>query len=311
MKDEQLPDLLHVIKKQGIFEEFLSGLGFINANDHCQRNCLHCPAYGDQIKPMNMPFHILEQVVISVQKELTERAMKLNRSILSWRISDPLDYHVVENGIRYSTYDVAKLWKTHLGQGLYLVTNGSDGRKRAHKALADLVLSPELLSQCKLTITPYDKEWGTVRYAECIVSDLKMLLPLWDLQSTRIEDPKGLLFRINVKITEGRRAETSAFVIEVLQKVGYSLREARELIDDEQKIRFKPVYDLGAYVGDSPVPEAIKLTNSGDERFKPTEEERDRYQYAIYPDLSIRVVDMYAFSVKPILADDGKPLQLA
>lgn len=298
---------LQQIIDEGFLREFLSMLGFIHANDHCKRNCLHCPAYGDKARQSNMRFTELERIVKGVENELEKAKMQPTRSILSWRISDPLDYHVQEGNNRYSTYDVAHLWRTHFKQGLYLVTNGSEGDERARQAMASLVGSAHLLSQFKLTITPFDAMWGRSRYEEDIVQDLQILAPLWELPSDRIEDPDGLRLRINVKATSQTESDVRSFVSHILERLGYT---AKALMDDRRKIRFKPIYDLGSYEGDSPVEGAIKLVSDSGERFKPTEMERDRYQYAIYPDLSVKLVDMYAFKVIPLQAANGQSLRV-
>jgi hypothetical protein len=104
----------------------------------------------------SMPFDSLRRVVAAIGRAYTDRGMRPLRSIASWRISDPFDYYVREHWEARTTYDVAHLWRTHLSQGLYIVTNGTEGRGFAREALLKLVYEPDLISQIKLTITPYD-----------------------------------------------------------------------------------------------------------------------------------------------------------
>lgn len=302
---------LSLLEQEGLLDNFLAGLGFIHANDHCRRNCAHCPAHGDKTPQLNMPFEDLERIVADVGQALTQRGIVLSRSVVSWRISDPLDYYVRHNRMWRSTYDVAQLWHTHLRQGLYIVTNGSEGKPRARTVLHNLVREPELLSQIKLTVTPFDILWGTRQYFWNIVEDIRILAPLWEMFSERIEDPEGLRFRINVKVTEATRKPAEQFMEDVLQELLYCAKDARDIMNDRKKVRFKPVYNLGSYTGDSPIVDAIKLPGLHGERWKPTEQERDRYQYAVYPDFSVRIVDMYTFRVHPVLTRSEQPLLLA
>lgn len=302
--------LLAPIAEEGLLEEFLTYLGFIHANDHCRRNCSHCPAFGDGSPIQSMPFDSLRRVVAAIGHAYTDRGMGPLRSIASWRISDPFDYYVKEHGEARTTYDVAHLWRTHLWQGLYIVTNGTEGKGFAREALLKLVHEPSLLSQIKLTITPHDTAWGTPKYFDDIAWDVRTLAPLWDLPSTRVEDPRGVRFRINVKATEGTRASVLALVAEVLRQAGYDARTSQFLMADSKKLAIKPLYDLGSYAGDSPVPGAIRIAQPGGERYKPSPEVRDRYQYGIFPDGRIKIVDMYAFREIPIFAKDGSPLRI-
>lgn len=50
--------------------------------------------------------------------------------------------------------DVARLWRDRLGQGLYVVTNGAEGRPLARRSLAQIAEQPELVSQVKLNHHP-------------------------------------------------------------------------------------------------------------------------------------------------------------
>lgn len=301
--------LLGPLVEEGILEDFLMRLGFIHANDHCYRNCYHCPAYGSRLPLKSMPFASLKRVVTEIGQAFTDHGMRPLRSIASWRISEPFDYYVKEEGKTRTTYDVARLWLENLGQGLYIVTNGTEGKKFAREALLQLVDEADLISQIKLTITPFDTEWGSPKYFDDISWDVSALAQLWDLPSTRIEDPTGARFRINVKVTEETRDSACEFVARVLKQAGYA-HVLDSLMSDGEKVAIKPLYDLGSSMGNSPVPGAIKITRLNGERYKPTPETRVRYQYGIYSDGQVKIVDMYAFKEIPIFAKNGSTLRI-
>jgi hypothetical protein len=247
------------IIEEALLEDFLTYLRFILANDHCRRNCLHCPGFGDRSPIQSMPFGSLRQVVAAIGHAYTDRGMRPVRSIASWRISDPFDYYIKEHWEARTTYDVAHLWCTHLRQGLYIVTNGTAGKGFTREALLKLVYEPDLLSQIKLTITPHDTAWGTPKYFDDITWDVRTLAPLWNLRSTRVEDPRGARFRIKVKTTERTRARALSLVAEVLKHAGYDTPTSQSLMADSKKIAIKPIYDSGSYAGDSPVSGAIRI----------------------------------------------------
>jgi len=298
--------LLSPLVEEGLLEDFLIHLGFIHANDHCYRNCFHCPAYGSSFPLQSMPFASLKRIVAEIGQAYADHRIRPLRSIASWRISEPFDYYVKERGETRTVYDVARLWRENLGQGLYLVTNGTEGKKFARRALLQLVNEVDLISQIKLTITPFDTAWGTPKYFDDITWDVYALAQLWNLPSTRTEDPGGARFRINVKVTEEMRDSAYQFVARVLERAGYA-HALNSLMSDGKKIAIKPLYDLGSYMGNSPVPGAIKITELNGDRYKPTPETRDRYQYGIYSDGQVKVVDMYAFREIPIFGKDGSP----
>lgn len=296
---------------QGVLDDVLDRLGFIHANDHCRRNCTHCPAFGDTTPVVMMPFAALRALVADVGEAYRLRNRTPSRSIASWRISDPLDYHVRDGSGTRTTFDVARLWREHLGQGLYLVTNGSEGKRFARTALQRIGAEPEVVSQVKLTVTPCDQGWGSERHLAGIAEDIRVLAPLWDLGSTRIEDPDGLRFRINLKATRGRREEAWEFTAKALALAGLSRGDIDKALGDPRRISAKDVYDLGSQLGDSPVPEAVSIKSSDGTRFKPTQEERSQHQFGIYPDGSVRLIDMYAFRVHPATGPSGAPLRVA
>ncbi|KUJ69263.1 hypothetical protein ACZ90_13045 [Streptomyces albus subsp. albus] len=295
---------------EGLLDEVLDGLGFIHANDHCRRNCAHCPAFGDTTPVQMTPFAALTRLVRDIGAAFRERGSAPARSIASWRISDPLDYHVRDGATTRTTFDVARIWREHLGQGLYLVTNGSEGKRFARTALRQVAAEPEVVSQVKLTITPCDSGWGSDRYLHGIAEDIATLAPLWDLGSTRMEDPAGLRFRINLKSTQDRREEALEFMARVLDLAGLDADTAGKALADPRRIAAKDIYDLGSYVGDSPVVNAISIKGGDGKRFKPTGDTRSHHQYGIYPDGSVRIIDMYEFKVYEATGEAGTPLHV-
>ncbi|MGH3712947.1 MAG: hypothetical protein ACRDT4_05725 [Micromonosporaceae bacterium] len=290
----------------------LGDLGFVLAVDNCARGCEHCPAYGSRTPVSRAPFDDLEHRLIGITA--ARRRLGLappSRVVHCWRISDPLDYAWRTATGRVATCaDVAGLWRDHLGQGLYLVTNGSEGKPTARRALARLVARPELVSQVKLTITHADRAWGTTRYLANIADDLRTLIPLWELPATRWEDPVGRRFRVNVKSTPERYGETRAAVVQALFHAGLSVRRAVDACGDPQRVRFKQIYDLGTAAGQhSPLVGALDLSDESGARHKPTPGTRDRLQYGVRPDGRLFIVDMYAFTEHD-LSSDGRPVTL-
>ncbi|WP_204009148.1 hypothetical protein [Virgisporangium aurantiacum] len=298
--------------------DIVANLGFVLAIDHCARGCLHCPAFGDRTPVQRAPLADLARRVASVaaaRRSLTPhdaptvdhpidrpvgtRVGRLidRRVVHCWRISDPLDYATrLPSGGVATCVDVARLWREHLGQGLYVVTNGSEGAPAAGRALADLVAAPDLVSQMKLTVTHADRSWDSPRYVADMARDVAVLAPLWDLRATRAEDENGRRFRINVKTTAARRAEVRTLVVAVLVRAGLSRSAAQAACDDGSMVRFKPIYDLGNATGaPSPVDGAVNI-GTGGQRYKPTTTTRKRIQYGIRPDGRLFVVDMFAFT---------------
>lgn len=279
--------------------DIVADLGFVLAIDHCARGCGHCPAYGDRTPVQRAPLAELARTVAGVAA--ARRRLGLGddpRVVHCWRISDPLDYVTrLPGGAVATCVDVAGLWRTHLGQGLYVVTNGSEGSPTARRALAELVASPDLVSQVKLTITHADRSWDSPRYIGDLAFDVATLAPLWRLPSTRVEDRDGRRFRINVKTTAARMAEVRALVVAVLVRAGLSRSGADTACDDHGRVRFKPIYDLGnATARPSPVAGALDVRAADGHRYKPTVETRRRAQFGIRPDRRLFLVDMFAFT---------------
>lgn len=294
------------------FTDITGGLGFVLAVDNCARGCLHCPAYGAHALVQRAPLHQLARTLADLGtawRRLDTRPP--GRVVHCWRISDPLDYTVrLQNGTVATCADVARLWRDHLGQGLYLVTNGTEARPQARRALTQIAAQPDLVSQVKVTITPADRAWGTTRYETDLASDIATLAPLWHLPSTRFEDPHGRRLRLNVKTTPTREAETMAAVRRVLRLAGLNADEVEAACADPTMVRVKPIYDLGTATGTpTPVPGAIDIRDPGGHRYKPTPHARPRFQYGIRPDLRLFEVDMYAFTEHDLTGCDGLPLR--
>jgi hypothetical protein len=294
--------------------DVVADLGFVLAIDHCARGCLHCPAFGDRTPVQRASLADLARRVASVaaaRRCLTAHHIPTvdhtadhpvgrlvdRRVVHCWRISDPLDYVTrLPSGVVATCADVARLWREHLGQGLYLVTNGSEGSPVAGRTLAELAAAPDLVSQVKLTITHADRSWDSPRYLTDMARDVAVLAPLWDLPATRAEDHDGRRFRINVKTTPARQAEVRTLVVAVLVRAGLSRSTSQAACDDESMVRFKPIYDLGNATGaPSPVDGAVDIGTTG-QRYKPTTRTRARIQYGIRPDGRLFVVDMFAFT---------------
>ncbi|GAA1657571.1 hypothetical protein [Actinoplanes couchii] len=287
----------------------VTDLGFLLAIDHCARGCAHCPAFGDRTPVQRAPLPDLARTVKALAAARRTIRTTDRRVVHCWRISDPLDYVVrLADGRIGTCADVAELWRTHLGQGLYVVTNGSEASPIARRALAQLVDDSGLTSQLKLTITHADRHFGTPRYTPQLAADVAILEPLWKRDSTRIEDVNGRRFRINVKTTASRKAEMRAVLHEVLIGAGLSRAQAVSYCDDPTRVRFKPIYDLGDAAGaSSPVAGALDVRRADGRRHKPTGGTRRQMQFGIRPDRRLFVVDMYAFTEHD-LGDDDQPL---
>lgn len=294
------------------FSDIITRLGFVLAVDNCARGCLHCPAYGSHALVQRAPLHQLARTLADLGTAHRRLDMAPPaRVVHCWRISDPLDYTVrLLSGTVATCADVARLWCDHLGQGLYVVTNGAEGRPLARRALAEIAEQPELVSQVKLTLTPADRAWGTSRYESDLAADIAALAPLWHLPSTRAEDPRGRRLRLNVKTGPARQAETLAAVRRVLRMAGLTGGEVEAACADPSMVAVKPIYDLGNATGaPSPVRGAVDIRYPAGHRFKPTPLARSRVQYGIRPDLRLFEVDMYAFTEHDLTGCDGLPLR--
>ncbi len=66
---------LSPLVEQGLLDEILDNLGFIHANDHCRRNCTHCPAFGDTSPVQMTPFATLTRLVRDVGEAFRDRGI--------------------------------------------------------------------------------------------------------------------------------------------------------------------------------------------------------------------------------------------
>lgn len=292
--DPPLYELLGVDHEERL-SRALHLLGFVLIIDGCARNCQHCPAYGNPVRPRIMPLETVRSTLATLRQLYSERRIPVpSRAMMCWRISDPLDYQD-DSGGKADCVDVAALWRRSLGQGLYVVTNGSDGRVHPRRTLERMSRAPHLVSQIKLTITPFDREWGTDRYYEHIKDDVGTLAPLWNLPSERPEDPRGRRFRINVKITPSVQSEARALVQQVLGDLGYSRAEVSATMLDPHSVSFKPVYDFLGDERSAPIPDLIRLPRQDGKPYKSSADKRVRYWFGLRPDNSWLVVDMFRF----------------
>lgn len=293
--------------------EVLRDLGFLLAIDGCARGCEHCPAFGSSGPVSRTPLPVLVRRAESLARgrALLGLPAAPERTVHCWRISDPLDYWSrLGRGPAATAGEVALVWREYLRQGLYVVTNGSEGRSVGRRALAAFAALPDLVSQIKLTLTPADPSWGTARYIEDLADDVRTLLELWELPADRPEaGADALRFRLNVKTTDDRRDEARAVTATILRAAGIGRKELDSVLDDPNKVAFKPIYDLGTAVPgqSSPVLGAITVTDDTGQRNKPTPEARPRIQYGIRPDGRVFEINLYAF-VETDLTADGRPL---
>lgn len=283
------------------FDDITSQLGFVLAIDGCARNCAHCSAFGSTAPVQRADIDTLTRRLASIAhaRAHLELPAAPDRTVHSWRISDPLDYRSRTSRDGTATAaDVAVLWHEQLHQGLYVVTNGSEGRQHARRALAAFAATPLLISQLKLTITPADQDWGTDRYIDDLAADLRLVLPLWELPADRPENQPGALrLRINLKTTANDHRDAREITAKILRTAGLSAQAADTALDDPQRVACKAIYDLGrADGGPSAVPDAVAITDTTGQRNKPTPETRARIQYGIRPDGRLFVADMYAFA---------------
>lgn len=281
-------------------------LGFVLAIDGCARVCAHCPAFGSTGPVRRAALDTLTGRLASVAAERARCGLPAapGRTVHCWRISDPLDYtsRTARPGVA-TIADVAVLWREHLHQGLYVVTNGSEGRCRARQALTAFAAAPTLVSQVKITITPADRAWGTAPYVDELADDVRIVLPLWEMPADRAEaDPEDARLRLNVKTTAHDWAQARAMAAAILRAAGLGSRATTDTLDDPRRVAFKPIYDLGTASGTpSPVTGAIRVTDASGARHKPTPQTRPRIQYGIRPDGRLFTVDMYAFTETDLL----------
>lgn len=293
-------------------DEITAQLGFVLAIDGCTRGCAHCPAFGSTGPAHRTPLGVLSRRLESVAKARGRLGLPATpeRTVHCWRISDPADYwsRTAADGIATAA-DLALLWREHLHQGLYVVTNGSEGRRSGRRALTAFGATPALVSQLKITITPADQDWGTARYVDHLAADLRLLMDLWKLPSERPEaGAEAARLRLNVKTTDRDYNEAYAVTAAILRAAGLAPAAVDTTLADERLVAFKPIYDLGTATGTpTPVTGAIDVTDTSGQRNKPTPEDRSNRQYGIRPDGRLFEVDMYAFTETDLIDESGSP----
>ena len=218
------------------FDKLIAQLGFLLVVDHCSRNCSHCQAFGERSPVERIPFDELENISFMIKRAAAIAQISVPIPLHCWRVSDPLDYYCKTGSGWKTCYDVAELWRRVFGQGLYVVTNGSEGTKIGREAVLGLSAQPDLLNQIKLTITPYDQEWGTPKYKADILWDLQQLHLLW--QYPCAQRPNELLFRVNAKCSKCSKNELRQFLLELVREVGGWVECCRD--DDDRVARASP-----------------------------------------------------------------------
>lgn len=270
-------------------------LGFILAIDNCGRGCEHCPAYGLKNKMETAPFDDLTDRLKLASLALKGTGVVERRTIHAWRIGDLADYRDDTSGGTRTVADLAEAWTTQLGQPLYTVTNGTMGVSWRQQALRDLASQPELSSQVKLTVTPYDPKFARKNYVDNMAHDVAALWPLTELTSQRPESVGQPRFRINVKTSEERRGETVNMLRSILERSGVALDIDAALAGKTDILTIKPVYDLRVEEAQPLTPGAIALSGAIETRLK-REETRDRRQLGFRTNGNAFAVDMWAFS---------------
>jgi len=292
-------------------EEFVTQLGFVLAVDGCQRGCRNCPAFGSTAPVQRADLFEIEDRLrfLADLRVYYGLSGTYSDTIHCWRISDPLDYiDRLPRGSGVATVaDLATLWREYLHQGLYVVTNGSEGRRYAQRALRAFAAAPRLVSQVKLTITPADREWGTAKYIENMTSDLRTLLPLWDYPVDRLDgnlDDRRL--RLNVTSTSRDRAQARSATADIMRAAGVKPALIPNWLDDPRRVAFKPIYDPGTSTGEpTPVEDAIAITTTDRQRSTPSQWAQHRY--GIRPNGNLFKVDMCSFTETDLHKSSGGP----
>lgn len=284
-------------------------LGFILAIDNCGRGCTHCPAHGLRKKMETAPLVELKQRLSLAKQALRGTDVLARRTIHSWRIGDMTDYRDRDpaTGQEYTVVDVADAWLTELGQPHYTVTNGTMGVEWRQNALQQLAENPELSSQVKLTITPFDPKFHRASYVTNLAHDVATLWPLTELESQRPESVGQLRFRVNAKATPDTTDQLLDTLHGIVRESGVPVNFDDVVKGTSEHIKIKPVYDLRATAEQVPVFGAISLGNTIKDRVKP-EEVRDRYQLGVRTNGRAFEVDLYNFSEADLHNDDGSPV---
>lgn len=270
--------------------DLVTQLGWVLAVDNCSRGCRYCPASAMRALAQRTPLYQLARTLSDLATYYARLETPPPRwAVPCWRLGDPLDYLVRTRSGRVATCtEVAQLWRYHLHQGLYLMTNGSEGRPRARHALHQLATCPELVSQVKLTIGPADRAWDTSRYEQNLAADIAILAPLWQQPSTRTEDPDGRRLRLNLRTTPTRRPATLEAVARILTLAGLPAATISRAFDDTTMLTIKPLDTTGA----SNLPQL----SSG-----------PRVRYGIRPDRSLFMADMRTLTEHDLSDHAGLP----
>lgn len=216
-----------------------------------------------------------------------------------------MDYKDVSSGITRTVADIANEWRSSLGQPLYTVTNGSMGTKWRQEALENLASEPDLNSQVKLTITPFDPKFSHKNYASNIAHDVAALWPLTKLPSLRPESEGQSRFRINIKTSEVYRQQTEAVLRQILSMSEVDIDLDKAIANETEVVQIKPIYDLRIHEMQPLAPGAIALSDTIEGRLKP-ERIRSQNQLGFRPNGEAFEVDLWAFS-ETDLKHDGMP----
>lgn len=282
-------------------------LGFVLAIDNCGRGCSHCPAHGMRRKMEMAPFDDLQRRLKLAGVALANTDVIEQRTIHGWRIGDLLDYKDSSSGSEKTVIDLAESWYSDLGQPLYTVTNGTLGSDWRRKALADLASEPELSSQVKLTVTPFDPRFYHKNYVDNMAHDVATLWPLAQYPSQRPEGAGQPRFRINAKTSLANKDQLVDQLGAIIEKSGAPIDLHAALDGKSDYLKIKPVYDLRVSEDQVRPLGAVSLGGSLEERIKP-ETIRSQNQLGIRPDGRAFEVDLWAFSETDLTHPDGSPL---
>lgn len=278
-------------------------LGFILAIDGCARGCTHCPAFSLGQRPVMAPIETLRERLTRVKQSMPNVDFARFRTIHAWRISDLADYHWQAGGTHYDVASVAELWCAILGQPLYVVTNGSMGSRRRQESLKALAQQPELVSQVKLTVTPFDTHFYRPNYVANMAADIAALWPLTQLPAVRHELQRKAIqprFRINVKANDDQHEIVRETLGAILTAAGLDRLEAECLLTGlDPRLQIKPVYDLRVQVSQPVVVGAKSLGDSIETRCK-SDQARSRHQLGFRPSGQAMHVDMWGFTEEDI-----------
>lgn len=281
-------------------------LGFMLAIDNCGRNCQHCPAHGLKQKMETAPFDDLTTRLNIARIAFKGTDAIGRRTIHAWRIGDLLDYKDTSSGQERTVADLAEAWRSSLGQPLYTVTNGTMGSSWRQEALSNLTSDPDLNSQVKLTVTPFDPKFNHKNYIPNMAQDVATLWPLTKLQSLRPESLGQSRFRINAKTSTNYRPQTENTLRKILEASGVPIDIDEALANETEIVQIKPVYDLRINDQQPLAIGAVSLSNVIEARLKP-ETIRSQKQLGFRTNGDAFEVDLWAFSETNLHHDSGAP----